>query len=159
MAHVVAGAGRSSAALHEAAHALVRQELMGDLKRVRVNDKGAGKSEHRPVDLSTLSGQQLANLALIIFAGVHVEKELIPEHALSEWVIALDIEQAQKVQRWGQFSDEKMEELKEDAREIVLAREREIHAVARELNLRGRLSGEQVTEIAARARRKRRGLD
>ena len=137
--------------MHEAAHSLARQELVGDLMKVWVNDKGGGKSEHPPIDIGTLSGQQLADLAVIIFAGVHGERELVPKHALTEQIIALDYQQARQVQKYGEFSDEKMEELKQIAREFVLAHEKKIRAVAKELNLRGRLRGEQVNKIAARA--------
>ena len=87
-----------------------------------------------------------------MFAGVHAERELVAKHILTEQVVAFDHQQAQRVQRCGGFSDEKMEELSETARKWVLNNEKKIRVVAKELNLRGRLSGEQANNIAARVK-------
>lgn len=149
MGYVFAGAGRSAAALHEAAHSVARQSLIGNLTRVWVNDKGGGKSEHPLTDLTTISQDELAATAVIIFTGVHAERRLIAAHKLTEVVSALDLEQARTVARVGGFSEDEMRALVEKAGCFVDEHEAEIRTVAKRLNLCGRLRGAQVSEIMA----------
>ncbi|MDP9439268.1 MAG: hypothetical protein M3P49_11060 [Actinomycetota bacterium] len=139
-----------SAALHEAAHSVVRQTLIGNLTRVWVNDKGEGKSEYPPIDHATLSRDELAATAVVILAGVHAERRLIPAHQLTEAVIKADLAQARTATRLGGFSDDEMKALDEQAGRFVTEHEPSIRTVAKRLNLCGRLRGAQVSEIMAR---------
>jgi hypothetical protein len=151
LAKPVANAGRSVASLHEAGHGLARQSLLGDLTKVWVNDKGGGKSEHPRIEnQNELDREYLAKTAIIIFVGIYVELDLVPPHPLVDRVIAADYGQARTVQKLGGFSDEEMEDFKRQAREFIATHEKEIRAVAKLLNLRGRLSGEQVKKIVER---------
>ena len=153
MARTVAKAGRSVASLHEAGHSIARQSLLGDLTKVWVNDKAGGKSEHPRIENpNKLDREYLVKTSITIFVGVYVELDLAPPHPQVDMVLAADYGQARTVQRIGGFSDEEMEDFKRQAREFTAAHEEEIRAVAKQLNLRRRLSGGQVAKIAERAR-------
>lgn len=139
--------------LHESAHSVVRQLLIGDLGEMGIKKWGAYSY---PVERKPLDGMEpeaLAKIAVVVQAGVVAERTLcgdVGNESIKEHAISDDIRQLEGIQRIAGFSDEQMEAFKREAEELVETHETAIRKTATELNRRNKLSGGQVGMIMAK---------
>lgn len=137
-----------NACLHEAAHSVARQVLIGDLGETAVVKKGVSYSypiERKP--LGEMGREHLSRIAVIAAAGITAEEELCKRVGDQAGAIADDVRQIDGIQRIGGFSDEEMREFRDEAEELVRAHEVVIKKIAGELRRSEKLSGERVSEI------------
>ncbi len=147
---VARSASRVDQCLHESAHSIARQLLVGDLGEMGIKKWGAYSYpvERKPLD--EMGEDKLAKIAVIVAAGIVAERSLcsdlgnrsIKEHAISD-----DVRQLEGIRRIAGFSDERMEAFEREAAEIVRAHEAAIRKTATELNRRNKLTGEQVVRF------------
>jgi hypothetical protein len=143
-------ASRVDQCLHESAHGIARQLLIGDLGEMGIKKWGAYSypAERRPLD--EMDTDRLAKIAVVVAAGMVAERTLcnglgnesIKEHAVSD-----DVRQLKGIQRIAGFSDEQMEVFEREAAGIVRSHETAIRKTATELNRRNKLTGEQVARL------------
>ncbi|MDP9474839.1 MAG: hypothetical protein M3R38_03965 [Actinomycetota bacterium] len=150
--HVPAGSGRRAAATHEAAHAVARQVLLGNVVEARVNDKGGGRVDGPEVPYKALSRAELEATAVITYAGVYAERRLVPKHAAAKVVVQTDLDQVAFIKMVGRFTALEMASFYRRAGRLVVHHKVEVEAVAARLHLCGRLRGATVFEIVAAAR-------
>jgi arginyl-tRNA synthetase len=136
--------------LHESAHSVVRQLLIGDLGEMGFKKWGAYSYtvERRP--LEEMDAEALAKIAVVVEAGMVAERKLcsnVGNESLKEHAISDDFCQLEGIQRIAGFSDEQMEAFAQEAAKLVEAHETAIRKVATELNRRNKLNGEQVTRL------------
>jgi len=136
--------------LHEAAHSVVRQLVIGDLGEVGIKKRRAYSYpvERRPLD--GLDADTLAKIVVIVEAGIVAERTLcsgIGNESLLEYAISDDVRQREGIQRIASFSDEQMATFAQEAAELVRGHETVIRKVATELNRRNKLTGEQVFRL------------
>ncbi len=141
---------RLDGCLHESAHGVVRQLLVGDLGEMGIKTWGAYAypTERRP--FTEMDAGRLAKIAVVVEAGIVAERRLcgssgnesIKEHAISD-----DVRQRDGIKRIAGFSDEQMEGFAREAAELVETYETAIRKTATELNRRSKLTGEQVARI------------
>jgi hypothetical protein len=141
---------RIDSCLHESAHSVVRQLLIGDLKETGLKKRLAYSypMERRP--LVEIDREKLGKIAVFLEAGIIAERRLCSDlgnESLKEYAISDDVRQLKGIQRIAEFSDEQMEAFKREAAELVEAYEMAIRKTATELNRRGKLSGEQVLRL------------
>ena len=139
---------RRNTCLHESAHSVVRQLTMGNLGETGVERRRASYSY--PVERKPLGGMdrdELANVAVVVAAGVFAEAELCAKIGDQNRAVADDMRQWEAIRRLGGFSDAEMETFMREASEIVRVNEGVIRKVALELDRRRRLTGEQVTRL------------
>jgi hypothetical protein len=139
---------RRNTCLHESAHSVVRQLKIGNLAEVGVVRRGASYShpaERRP--FNEMSREELAKVAVVVAAGIFAESELCYRVGDQEHAVEDDKRQWEGIQRLGEFSDEKMQAFRDEAAALVRSQESAIQVVARELDRRRRLTGEQVTRL------------
>ena len=142
--------GRVDNSLHESAHSVVRQLLIGDLGEMGLKQWGAYSYpvERRPFD--EMDPERLGKIAVVVEAGIVAERTLcsdIGNEGLKEHAVSDDARQLAGIQRIAGFSDEQMEAFAQQAAELVKAHETAIRKVATELNRRNKLNGEQVTRL------------
>lgn len=141
---------RIDSCLHESAHSVVRQLLIGDLKEMGFKKRAAYSYpvERRPFD--EIGREKLGKIAVVVQAGIIAERRLCSDlgnESLKEYAISDDVRQLKGIQRIAEFSDEQMEAFKLEAAELVEAHETAIRETATELNRRSKLSGEQVLRL------------
>jgi hypothetical protein len=142
--------GRLDFCLHESAHSVVRQLLIGDLGEMGFKKWGAYSYpvERRPLD--EMSVEKLAKIAVIVEAGIVAERRLcsdIGNESIKAYAISEDVRQREGIQRIAGFSDEQMAVFAQEAAELVEVRETAIRKTATELNRRNKLTGNQVSRL------------
>jgi hypothetical protein len=142
--------GRLDSCLHESAHSVVRQILIGDLGEMGIKKWGAYSYpvERRPLD--EMRVEKLAKIAVIVEAGIFAERRLcsdIGNESIKEYAISDDVRQRERIQRIAGFSDEQMTVFAQEAAELVEAHETAIRKTATELNRRNKLTGKQVSRL------------
>jgi hypothetical protein len=142
--------GRLDFCLHESAHSVVRQLLIGDLEEMGFRKRYAYSYpvERRPLD--EMSVEKLAKIAVIVEAGIVAEGRLcsdIGNESIKAHAISDDVRQREGIQRIAGFSDEQMAAFAQEATELVEAHETAIRKTATELNRRNKLNGEQVWRL------------
>ncbi len=141
---------RLDAALHESAHSIARQLLIGDLAEMGIKRRGAYSypAERRPFD--EMAPEHLAKIAVVVEAGIVAERTLCGatgNASIKEYAISDDVRQREGIRRIAGFSDEQMEGFARQAAELVEAHETAIRKTATELNRRNKLTGEQVSRL------------
>jgi hypothetical protein len=134
--------------LHESAHSVARQLLLGDLRETGVERRGASYSYpvgRRPFD--QMSRERLGKTAVVVAAGMVAEEVLCSDIGMKDQAIADDVRQWEGIQRIGGFSDEEMGKFRDEATEIVHVYDVAIRRVATELDRRKELTGEQVSRL------------
>jgi hypothetical protein len=134
--------------LHESAHSVARQLLLGDLGETGIVRKGFSFSH--PIErkrLVEMSRERLAKTAVVVAAGIVAENELCSDVGMKDRAVAEDVRQWEAIQRIGGFSDEEMSTFWDEATEIVRAHEGVIRRVAIELDRKNKLTGEQVSRL------------
>jgi hypothetical protein len=142
--------------LHESAHSVVRQLLIGDLGEMGFMKRGAYSYpvERKPFD--EMSRSKLEKIAVVVAAGIVAEESLcsdVGNKSLKAFAISDDEKQLDAIQRICGFSAEEMQTFHNEARELVEAYETIIRKVATETNRRNKLSGEKVTLLMEKHRR------
>jgi hypothetical protein len=139
---------RRNTCLHESAHSVARQLLIGDLAEVAVVKNGPSYSypvERKPLD--TMDRDELAKIAVVVAAGLFAEAELCSEVGDKERAVADDIRQWEGIRGICGFSDEEMAAFWEKTERIMRAHENVIRRMAIELDRRRKLTGEQVSRL------------
>lgn len=139
---------RRNTCLHEAAHSVVRQLLLGNLGEVGVERRGPSYSypvERRPFE--EMDREELAKTAVVVAAGFVAEAELCGRVGDQDLAVADDARQWDGIRRLGGFGDEDMGEFREEALGLLRTHERAVRRVALELDRRRKLSGEQVSRL------------
>jgi hypothetical protein len=139
--------------LHESGHSVARQLLLGDLRETVVERRGTSYAypvERRP--FSEMSKERLGKTAVVVAAGLVVEKELCSDIGMKDRAVADDIRQWEGIQRIGEFTDEEMDVFWDKAIEIVHVYEGAIRRVALELDRRKKLTGAQVSRLIESAK-------
>ena len=141
---------RLDACLHESAHSIARQVLLGNLGEMGLKKRGAYSYPVNRRPLDEMSNVELAKIAVIVQAAIVAERTLCgstgnestKQHAISD-----DVRQLEGIQQIAGFSDEQMQGFAQEAAELVRSYETAIRKTATELNRRNRLNGEQVTRL------------
>lgn len=139
---------RRNTCLHEAAHSVIRQLLLGNLGEVGVERRGPSYSypvERKPFE--EMDREELARIAVVVAAGFVAEAELCGRFGDQDLAVADDVRQWDGIRRLGGFGDEEMGEFREEARGLLRAHEKSVRKVALELDRRRKLSGEQVSRL------------
>lgn len=144
---------------HEAAHSVVRQILLGDLHETCMKRGNAYTSSADSTSFTDMSRGHLAKIVVIAQAGIVAEYELCDEVEVSkEWATADDVDLLKAIQIFAGFTEAEMSGFRQQARDMVAEHERAIRKVAKELNIKKKLSGSQVSklmaQVAAREARK-----
>ncbi len=121
--------------LHESAHSVARQLIIGDLGQVGLKKKYAYSYpvERRP--FGELSKEELTKIAVVVAAGIAAEYGLCSSGlgTSKELAIADDLRQFKAIQRICAFSNEEMQAFVEEACNIIESYETVIRKVATEL--------------------------
>ncbi len=137
--------------LHESAHSVVRQLLVGDLAEMGFKSWGAYSYPYdERKSFKEMSTDELAKIAVIVQAGIVAERTLctnIGNKSIEEYAISNDVHQFKGIQRIAGFSEEQMDSYAEQAAKLVRDYEAAIRKVATELNRRNKLNGEQVSRL------------
>ncbi len=135
--------------LHESAHSVARQLIIGDLGQVGLKKRYAYyyPIERRPY--CELSKEELTKIAVVVAAGIAAEYGLCSSGlgASKERAVSDDLMQFKEIQRICSFSNEEMQAFVEEACGIIESYETVIRKVATELNRKTKLTGEQVTQL------------
>jgi hypothetical protein len=143
-------AGRLDSCLHESAHSVARQLLIGDLGEMGLKKWGAYSYPVGRKPLDEMDTERLAKIAVIVEAGIVAERTLcssVGNESLKNHAISDDVRQLEGIQRIAGFSDEQMGAFKREAAELVETHATAIRKTATELNRRNKLNGEQVTRL------------
>ncbi len=141
---------RVDTCLHESAHSIARQLLIGDLGEVGIKNWGAYSYPVERKPFKEIDADMLAKTAVVVAAGIVAERTLcsdVGNRSIKEYAISDDVRQFEGIQWIVGFSDEEMEAFEREAAEIVRAHETAIRKTATELNRRNKLTGEQVTRL------------
>jgi hypothetical protein len=136
--------------LHESAHSVVRQLLIGDLGEMGFMKRGAYSYPVECKLFKEMSRSKLEKIAVVVAAGIVAEESLcsaVGNKSLKEVAISDDEKQLGAIQRVCGFSDEEMQAFHDEARVLVEAHETAIRKVATEMNRRNKLSGEKVRQL------------
>lgn len=137
-----------NACLHEAAHSVVRQLVLGNLGVTGVEERGSSYSypvECKP--LVELERSELSKVAMVVAAGIFAEDELCKKIGNQNEAVSDDIRQWEGIRRIGDFSKEEMKTLGQEASRLVREHEKAVRKVALELDRKRKLTGEQVSWI------------
>ena len=148
-------AGRLDSCLHESAHSVARQLLIGDLGEMGLKKWGAYSYPVERKSFYEMDAERVAKIAVIVGAGIVAERTLcsdVGNDSLKEHAISDDVRQLEGIQRIAGFSDEQMGEFKREAAQLVEAHEAAIRKTATELNRRNKLNGEQVARLIEKYR-------
>src|SRR5215212_1085206 len=142
--------GRVDDCLHESAHSVVRQLLIGDLGEMGFRKRVAYSYpvERKPFD--EMSRSKLEKIAVVVAAGIVAEESLcsdVGNKSLKAFAISDDEAQLDAIQRICGFSAEEMRAFHDEARVLVEAHETTIRKVATEMNRRNKLYGKNVTQL------------
>jgi hypothetical protein len=141
---------RLDACLHESAHSVARQLLIGDLGEMGFKKSAAYSYPVVRKPFNEISPEELAKIAVVVEAGIVAEQTLcsdIGNESIKEYAISDDVRQLKGIQRIAGFSDEQMEAFAREAAELVETHETVIRKAATELNRRNKLNGEQVLQL------------
>lgn len=141
---------RIDGCLHESAHSVVRQVLIGDLGEMGFKKRAAYSYpiERRP--FTEMDRDRLAKTAVVVAAGIVAERELCSDlgnEFIKEYAISGDVRQINAIQRIAGFSDEELDGFMQEAGELIDVYETAIRKIATELNRRNKLNGEQVMRL------------
>ena len=142
--------GRVDESLHESAHSVVRQLLIGDLGEMGFKKRLAYSYpiERRPLD--EMDRDRLAKTAVVVAAGIIAEQKLcsaVGNESIKEYAISNDVRQLNGIQKIAGFSDEDMEGFTQEAKTLVARHETAIRKIATERNRRNKLNGQQVMQL------------
>jgi hypothetical protein len=135
--------------LHEAAHSVVRQLLIGDLGEAGITQRGAYSYPVERKPLKEIDAETLAKI-VVVEAGIVAERTLcsdVGSKSLKEYANSDDVRQREGIQGIAGFSDEQMEAFAGEAARLVEAYETAIRKTATEINRRNKLTGSQVTRL------------
>ena len=141
---------RLDACLHERAHSIARQVLLGNLGEMGLKKRRAYSYPVNRRPLDEMTSEELAKIAVVVQAGIVAERTLcssMGNESMKQYAISDDLDQLEGIQRIAGFSDEQMEGFAQEAAELVRSYETAIRKTATELNRRNRLNGEQVTRL------------
>ena len=141
---------RIDSCLHESAHSVVRQLLIGDLKEMGFKKRAAYSYPVERRRFDEIGREKLGKIAVVVEAGIIAERRLCSDlgnESLKEYAISDDVRQLKGIQRIAEFSDEQMEAFEREAAELVEAYDTAIRKTATEMNRRIKLSGEQVLRL------------
>ena len=97
--------------LHEAAHSVVRQLLIGDLGEAGITKRGAYSYPVERKPLKEIDAETLAKI-VVVEAGIVAERTLcsdVGSKSLKKYAISDDVRQREGIQGIAGFSDEQME--------------------------------------------------
>ena len=138
---------RWNTCLHESAHSVARQLLLGDLHETGVMRRGNSYSypvERKPFD--EMSRERLGKTAVVVAAGM-VAEELCSDVGMKDRAGTRDRRQWEAIQQVGGFSDEETGIFLAKATEIVGGYAKVIRRAAIELDRRNKLTGELVSRL------------
>jgi hypothetical protein len=141
---------RLDACLHESAHSVARQVLLGNLGEMGLKKQLAYSYPEKRRLFGEMTSEELAKIVVIVQAGIVAERTLCGStgnESTKQYAISDDVRQLEGIQRIAGFSDEQMEGFAQEAAELVRSYETAIRKTATELNRRNRLNGEQVTRL------------
>ncbi len=138
---------RIDACLHESAHGVVRQLLIGDLGQMGFKKRAAYSYPVERKPFNEMDRHRLSKIAVVIAAGIVAEERLCGGSGVGDYAISDDTRQLGVIQRIAGFTDDEMEGFNAEARRLVESYETAIRKVAKELNRQNRLSGEKVTPL------------